>query len=154
MSTLYNPYKTTNHISSFRSGSGESTRSETGSLANGNTIDGDPSQPSFPVSVVVDETVQSKNNGIPFDKTDSNDRLNVANGNGGVPNGNSHKGQFFFYLYLQVRLRSQASGCSKVGQSETKVKTLGPLNSKHHTRETRFDAEKYFEEIYLSTWKS
>ena len=77
-----------------RSGSGESTRSETESVANGTTIDGDPSQPSFPVSVVVDETVQTKNNGIPFDKTDSSEHLNVANGNGGhgVPNGNSHKG--------------------------------------------------------------
>ena len=63
------------------------------SLANGTTIDGDPSQPSFPVSVVVDETMQSKNNGTLFEKTDSTERLNVANGNGGVPNGNSHKGQ-------------------------------------------------------------
>lgn len=78
----------------FRSESGESTRSETTSITNGTTIDGDPSQPSFPVSVVVDETVQTMSNGVPFDKTDSSDQLNVANGNGGhgAHNGNSYKG--------------------------------------------------------------
>ena len=40
--------------------------------------------------------MQSKNNGTLFEKNDSTERLNVANGNGGghgVPNGNSHKGQ-------------------------------------------------------------
>lgn len=90
-----------------RPGSGESTRSETESVANGTTIDGDPSQPSFPVSVVVDETMQSKNNGTPFEKADSSERLNVANGNGGVPNGNSHKGQ----LAASWSLSSICVGC-------------------------------------------
>ena len=102
-------------------GSGDSTRSETESLANGTTIDGDPSQPSFPVSVVVDETMQSKNNGTPFEKTDSSEHLNVANGNGGVPNGNSHKGKLaaswsLSSIYIRCENASAKDGAKDGGK--------------------------------------